>query len=133
VVVVGGSAKEGGTVPARRCEIYDTATSRFSDGPELLHDRMAHTATPLGRGRVLLVGGWCNSENKTTRQAELWDPKTSSFVPAGELDHGRHDHAAVLLEDGRVLVAGGKEAPARNGVESPLETEIWSPRARPAR
>jgi hypothetical protein len=133
VMVVGGSAKEGGTVPARRTEIYDAANGCFTDGPELIRDRMAHTATPLGKGRVLLVGGWCNSEGKTTRQAELWDPKTASFVSAGQLEHGRHDHAAVLLEDGRVLVAGGKEAPARNGVESPLETEIWSPHARPTR
>lgn len=127
ILVSGGSAKEGGTPPARRCEIYDARSGKFTDGPELLRDRMAHTATPLPDGRVLLVGGWSGSEGRTTRQAELWDPRQERFVPAGELEHGRHDHAAVRLKDGRVLVAGGKEAPAREGVETPLTAEIWSP------
>jgi hypothetical protein len=128
VLIAGGSAKDGGTTPARRCEVYDPATGRFSPGPELVRDRMAHTATPLPDGRVLLAGGWSTSENRTTPQAELWDPKTERFLPAGTQQAGRHDHVAVLLKDGRVLVAGGKEGPAREGVETPLLAEIWSPR-----
>jgi hypothetical protein len=127
VLVAGGSAKEGGTAPARACEVYDAAAGKFDPGPNLVRDRMAHTATPLADGRVLLVGGWSNSDNATTRQAELWDPKTERFVPAGTLQHGRHDHVALRLRDGRVLVAGGKEAPARDGVETPLPAEIWNP------
>jgi hypothetical protein len=126
VLVAGGSAQEGGTTPAKRCELYDIGTGKFAPGPELVRDRMAHTATPLGDGRVLLVGGWSNSDNATTKQAELWDPKLGVFVPAGHLAHGRHDHVAVRLQDGRVLVAGGKEAPALAGVESPLAAEVWS-------
>lgn len=127
VVVAGGSAKDGGTTPARACEIYDVAAGKFAPGPTLVRDRMAHTATSLGDGRMLLVGGWSNSDNATTRQAELWDPKTEQFLPAGMLAHGRHDHVALRLRDGRVLVAGGKEAPARHGVETPLPAEIWNP------
>lgn len=132
VLIAGGSGATGGTTPARRCEIYQADTGRFVPGPELVRDRMAHTATPLDHGRVLLVGGWSTSENRTTPQAELWDPIQGWFLPAGRLEHGRHDHAAVLLRDGRVLVVGGKEAPARSGIESPLPAEIWSP-SRPAR
>jgi hypothetical protein len=127
VLVAGGSAKEGGTLPARRCEFYDPAAARFSDGPEMMCDRMAHTGTPLPDGRVLLVGGWSTSESRTTPRAEVWDPAAARFLPAGSLLHGRHDHAAVLLRDGRVLVAGGKEAPARDGVETPLPAEVWKP------
>jgi hypothetical protein len=127
VLVAGGSAKEGGTVPARKTEIYHVATGKFTPGPELVRDRMAHTATLLPDGRVLLVGGWSNGDNATTRQAELWDPAGERFLPAGTLQHGRHDHATIRLRDGRVLVAGGKEAPAREGVESPLAAEIWTP------
>jgi hypothetical protein len=127
VLVAGGSAKQGGTVPARQCEIYDLAAGTFSPGPELIRDRMAHTATPLPGGGVLLVGGWCTSENATTKQAELWDPKAARFVPAGTLQAGRHDHVAILLKESRVLVAGGKEAPAREGVETPTLAEIWTP------
>jgi len=127
VLVAGGSAHEGGTVPARRSEIYDISAGKFNAGPELVRDRMAHTTTMLAGGRVLLTSGWSTSENATTRQAELWDPKAERFLSAGLMQVGRHDHAAVLLKDGRVLVAGGKEGPARNGVETPLPAEIWSP------
>ncbi|MGV3720897.1 MAG: Kelch repeat-containing protein [Actinomycetota bacterium] len=127
VLVAGGSAQEGGTTPARRSEVYSVATGKFTPGPELIRDRMAHTATPLPAGKMLLVGGWSNSENATTRQAEIWDPAQQAFRPAGRLLHGRHDHAAVLLKDGRVLVAGGKEAPAVRNVESPLAAELWTP------
>lgn len=125
VLVAGGSAKTGGTVPARQCEVYDLETGRFFPGPTLLRDRMAHVVTPLNDGRMLLTGGWSGSENRTTRQVEVWEPEQQRFLPAGELLAGRHDHVAVRLRDGRVLVAGGKEAPARNQVETPLEVEIW--------
>lgn len=127
VLVAGGSADEGGTPPARRCEVYTLADGRFAMGPELLRDRMAHTATSLAAARVLLVGGWSGSEGRTTRQAELWDPQVEKFVDAGQLQVGRHDHAAVRLSDGRVLIVGGKEAPARGGAETPLEAELWEP------
>ena len=130
VLVAGGSAREGGTVPARRCEVYDVEAGRFTPGPELVRDRMAHTMTPLPDGRVLLVGGWCTSENATTRQAELWDPDREQFIPAGLTQAGRHDHVAVFLKDGRVLIAGGKEAPPRDGVETPLLAEVWTPATR---
>jgi len=130
VLVAGGSTREGGTEPARRCELYDVAARRFSPGAELLRDRMAHTATGLGGGRVLLVGGWSTSEGATTRETELWDPAQRRFLAAGRTEHGRHDHGAVLLPDGRVLIAGGKEAPARHGVETPLAAEVWSPAQR---
>jgi hypothetical protein len=126
VLVAGGSAKEGGTLPARHCEVYNVETGKFGPGPELVRDRMAHTMTALPDGRVLLVGGWSGSEKATTRQAELWDP-AGRFIPAGLLQAGRHDHAAARLKDGRVLVAGGKEAPAREGVETPLGAEVWGP------
>jgi len=127
VLVAGGSAQEGGTAPARRCELYSPSTGAFTPGPELIRDRMAHTATSLPNGKVLLVGGWSNSDNATTNQAEIWDPTQQAFRPAGRLLHGRHDHVSVPLSDGRVLVAGGKEAPAVAGVESPLAAEIWTP------
>jgi hypothetical protein len=127
VLVAGGSAREGGTLPAKRCELYDVAAGTFLPGPELLRDRMAHAATPLDGGKVLLTGGWSGSDNRTTREAELWDPASARFRSAGTMRAGRHDHAAIRLRDRRVLIAGGKEAPARNGVESPLEAEIWIP------
>src|SRR5688572_6672094 len=62
--------------------------------------RSGHTATDIGNGRVLLVGG------DGTGTAEILDlySGTSSFT--GSLSISRTGHTATLLSDGRVLIAG---------------------------
>jgi hypothetical protein len=124
VLVAGG--KSADPARARTAELYDLATGSFSAVGELLTDRMAHTATRLPDGRVLLVGGWSAGENATTRHAELYDPTTRRFLPAGDLTMGRHDHIAALLPDGTVLIAGGKQAePGKTA--SPPDAERFVP------
>jgi hypothetical protein len=59
------------------------------------------TATPLGNGRILVVGGVDEST------AELYDPPTGTWTPGGTLNEPHWGHVAVRLTDGRVLVAGG--------------------------
>jgi hypothetical protein len=130
VMIAGGSAADGGTEPARQTEIYSVREGLFRRGPDLVVDRMAHCATPLGQGRMLLTGGWSGSQRRTTPEAEVWEPREGRFVAAGSQQFGRHDHAAIPLQTGSVLVAGGKEAPARGGVETPREAELWTPRGR---
>ena len=68
--------------------------------------RMAHTASVLSDGRVLVAGGFTSEEN-VSRSAELFDPATNSFSPTGSLGAARAGHVAVLLGDGKVLIAGG--------------------------
>jgi hypothetical protein len=75
---------------------------------------MLHTATLLGDGRVLIVGG--STGGGTIGEAILWDPNTSRFEPAGTLAHPRAWHTATLLRDGRVLIIGGS-----------AEAELWNP------
>jgi hypothetical protein len=53
------------------------------------------TATRLGNGRVLVVGG----AGVTT--AEAYDPPTGTWIPAGTLNEPRGLHVAVRLADGR--------------------------------
>jgi Galactose oxidase, central domain len=120
VLVAGGKSSD--PVLGRTAELYDLATRTFTPVGTLLTDRMAHTATQLRDGRVLLVGGWSASENSTTRHTELYDPTTRRFLPAGDLATSRHDHITALLPDGSVLVAGGKQAePGKTG--SPRDAE----------
>jgi hypothetical protein len=71
--------------------------------------RAAHTATALGDGRVLVVGGVTRDET-TAAGAELFDPGSGSFAATGSMITPRHSHTATLLADGRVLVAGGYNA-----------------------
>lgn len=69
---------------------------------------MAHTATLLPNGKVLIVGGGNGSKStdlSVVGQAELFDPATASFGGAGT--DARIYHSATLLNNGDVLLAGG--------------------------
>jgi hypothetical protein len=124
VLVAGGQGAD--VALARTAELFDLTTGRFTAAAPLLADRMAHTATRLPDGRVLLVGGWSASGGATTRRAELYDPAARRFLPAGETAVSRHDHIAAMLPDGSVLVAGGKQA--EPGIaRSPVEAERFVP------
>ena len=67
--------------------------------------RLAHTATPLGNGKVLIAGGLGTS--LFISSAELYDPGTGTFTPTGSMGTDRSGHTATLLGNGKVLIAGG--------------------------
>jgi N-acetylneuraminic acid mutarotase len=72
-----------------------------------LHEaRMAHTATLLDDGSVLVVGGETIARDMLT-SAEIYDPTAGTWSDAGKLPAPRSNHVAVRLKDGKVLVAGG--------------------------
>ncbi len=68
--------------------------------------RAAHTATLLGSGKVLVVGGFAGDENSLA-SAEIFDPKTNTFSSASNMSFTRAGHSATVLPDGKVLIAGG--------------------------
>lgn len=68
--------------------------------------RMAHTATTLSDGRVLVAGGFTSRE-KAAYGAEVYDPSTGRFAPLPPMVTLRHSHTATLLPSGKVLIAGG--------------------------
>lgn len=68
--------------------------------------RSAHTATRLPDGRVLITGGFADSEAGLA-SVELFDPATLTFTAATPMAVGRQSHTATLLDDGRVLIVGG--------------------------
>jgi MYXO-CTERM domain-containing protein len=88
--------------------------------------RMAHSATLLGSGEVLLAGGFGTGDggNFTLSSAELYDPTTGTFAATGPLTTERESSPATLLASGAVLLLGG------SGMGGALSSaEIYDPAA----
>ena len=109
VLVVGGDVSNeppsfGRTSTA---ELYDPSTGTWTFAASLITQRCCHTATLLPNGRVLVAGGYGNTDSVKT--AELYDPTTDTWSLTGNLIEARYWHTATLLQDGRVLVVRGSD------------------------
>jgi len=122
VLITGGADHDspGGIASA---ELFRAGSMTF-EAVGLMHfARVAHTATLLSDGRVLIVGG---RGEKVNAVAETYDPKTRRFTETGSLTTARYKHTAGLLPDGRVLIAGGSDE--RDWSGSLSSTEIYDPK-----
>lgn len=89
-------------------EIYDPTTGSFiAAAVGTGQQRLAHTATLLPNGEVLLAGGVGMYSNVLATSA-LFDPVTLQVYSGPNLSIAHDSHAAVLLGNGKVLVAGGE-------------------------
>lgn len=89
-------------------ELYDPTTGLFTGACVGTGQyRLAHTATLLPDGEVLLAGGVGLFSNVLTTSA-LVDPVALQVHAGPTLAIAHDSHAAVLLTDGSVFVAGGE-------------------------
>jgi len=118
VLIVGG--KSGRVVTSRHvnlasltplnsAEIYDPESNSFIRTGDMSAPHYLPTATMLGNGQVLVVGGWTIQGFVVVgmRDADLYQPETNRFVRAGRTNVARLENTADLLPDGEVLIAGG--------------------------
>jgi hypothetical protein len=119
VLVTGGIgtwAVGGGYLQS--AEIYDAASRTFTATGSMHYKRWWHTATLLGDGNVLVVGGE-DVFRTVTASAELFNPANGVFMAAaGIANGGRRSHTATLLTDGRVLITGGEWFNSTGGIPS---------------
>jgi hypothetical protein len=102
VLVAGGSDDRDWNGSMKTAEIFDPATGRWTEVPEMAESRfkLPEAAARLSTGEVLIAGG--------ALQAELYDPRSNRFLAVtGELDEARHFMSETLLASGGVLLAGG--------------------------
>ena len=127
VLVVGGIDWWYERRPLASAEIWDPTTMEFSPAGALPKGRYAHTATVLSDGRVLIIGGFRDTDQDSLRTALAWSPSTYEFSPAGSLPEARMSHTATGLPDGRVLVIGGEDLELIPDVDYYSSVVAWTP------
>ncbi len=103
VLVLGGY---DGVSNLSTSEIFDPATSTFSDGPSSTVTRLFHRSTLLTvsspvQGKVLIFGS-------ATTVSELYDPAAGTLTKTGDFPYAQTEQSLVEeLASGKVLAAGG--------------------------
>lgn len=102
-------------------DLYDPATRAWSRGPKMHEARIAHTATALPDGRIMVTGGW-RFDGETLNSVEFYDSARNAWDFGPPLRNARSYHTATLLGRSAVLVVGGLKSGDTTGVEG---TEIF--------
>ncbi|MCM2303486.1 MAG: fibronectin type III domain-containing protein [Elusimicrobia bacterium] len=99
----------GGYLPTT--ERYDPGSNSFQSASPMIEARAHHTATLMGDGKALVIGGYNKRDvlanTGITESAEIYDPISNSVTPAATMSTRRHSHSAVLSANGEVSVFGG--------------------------
>jgi murein DD-endopeptidase MepM/ murein hydrolase activator NlpD len=101
-LVTGGCGGNGACLIRNSAEIYDPALGTFEFTGSMTAFRQSHAAILLDNGKVLVVGGFGQSQT-----SEVYDPGNGTFGSVANLNEGRQQHQLVLLVNGQVLVTGG--------------------------
>jgi hypothetical protein len=104
--------------PTATAELYDPVAGTFSPIDSMATRRSGHTATLLGDGRVLIVGGQFLVPGGSSPELFELNPApgtsatptaVSHFSRTGSMTTVRGGQTAALLSDGRVLLIGGDD------------------------
>jgi hypothetical protein len=107
-VLILGDAVDGAVLG----QIYSPSSGGFTPLTGDIADRVDHTLTLLGDGRVLIVGGTLadSPDLDLAPGLDLFDPTDNSLLSLDQTFASRKGHTAVRLDQGPVLIAGGQDA-----------------------
>jgi len=113
ILIAGGTDGATDLNTAIKYDISTASPTTANASNTMKQQRASFTATPLGSGSVLIVGGK-TGPLLTDRTAELFDPTSAMFSDTGALLPGedKRSHTAVLIggasaNSGKVLISGG--------------------------
>ncbi|HEY7371797.1 MAG TPA: hypothetical protein VIF57_06430 [Polyangia bacterium] len=125
VLLVGGKSEAAAGGVAASAELWDprseTSTALAPTGAA----RFEHTATVLPDGRVAIVGGTADANNRTCNDRVEILEKTGagwSWREGPRLRQARRRHATIVLPDGHLMVIGGQACNTPGGLTS---VETW--------
>ena len=103
------------------CSPADAQAASWSPASSMTTARVAHTATRLANGKVLVAGGGAGLF-ASLASAELYDPASNTWSSAGSMSIARSGHTATLLAGGKILVTGGA-----SGRPATASAELYDP------
>jgi N-acetylneuraminic acid mutarotase len=91
-------------------EQYDPIANTWRAAGSVTQGRVAHSATLLDDGRVIVMGGHTRSASSVRylNSAELYDPHANAWRAVAPLATERAEHTATALGSGQLLVVGGQ-------------------------
>jgi len=91
-----------------KADVYNPTTNSWASSTMAV-SRVAHAATRLEDGHVLVTGGTSGllSASVVVDDVERFDPASNSWTSLAPLQQPRAGHTAVLLPDGLVTIVGG--------------------------
>ncbi|MGA1794151.1 MAG: Kelch repeat-containing protein [Thermoplasmatota archaeon] len=114
-----------GNLSLASSEIYDTAASRWSSGPDLNTGRFWHRSAITDRGELIVIGG-LNVSSGGLSSCEVyrnggWEEFSPLPVPLARF-------SVVKLDDGSILVAGGHNGTSKTGSARSfrLAGDVWT-------
>ncbi|TMC41227.1 MAG: hypothetical protein E6J25_09715, partial [Chloroflexi bacterium] len=125
-VLVAGLLTALATVSPMPAQAKATDSGAWAPALDLLEGHVAHTATLLEDGRVLIVGG-TNARGVPIAGSEIFDPKANRWIRAASMSTARAAHTATRLSDGSVLVMGGRTGLNSFPIEILATAQIYHP------